>query len=372
MLILRNLMTKRIPAVFITVLILFITIFSMHMFASAASGNTYSPRLSAPNKNNQYYYSDKNIFYKYGYGMPNCTAYAFGRAYEILNKEPNLCHYDAEEWYSYNKTNGYYSYGKTPKLGAIACWNYDGGGGHVAVVEKIEKSTITFSNSSWSGENFYLTTADINDTNAGGSSWWNFEGYIYIGNFESSTQPTTDDNNYTTGIYKTQVDDFLNMRSGAGTSYSFVASIPNGVSLEVTEVKKGSDGYVWGYTSYKGKNGWVALDFCVLVSTQLPTTEPPTTTSPTTTSPITVPPTTAPPTTVPPTTAPPTTAPKPGIVYGDINSDGVLTIDDATLIQKYMAELIKFNTLQSVMADFNCDGSITIEDVTAMQKYISN
>lgn len=373
MLILKNLMTKRIPAVFITVVILFITIFSMNLFASAVSGNTYSPRLSAPDKNNQYYYSDKNIFYKYGYGMPNCTAYAFGRAYEILKKEPNLCHYDAEEWYSYNKSNGYYSYGKTPKLGAIACWNYDGGGGHVAVVEKIEKSTITFSNSSWSGENFYLTTADINDANAGGSSWWNFEGYIYIGNFEPSIPQTTSSvDNYTTGIYKTQVEDVLNMRSGPGTSNSIVTSIPNEVSLEVTEVKKGSDGYVWGYTSYKGKKGWVALDFCVLVSTQLPTTAQPTTFQSTTAQPSTAQPTTVQPATAQPTTAQPTTSPKPDIVYGDINSDGVLTIDDATLIQKYMAELMKLSTLQRVMADFNCDGSITIEDVTEMQKYISN
>lgn len=377
----KNLMTKRIPVVFITAVILFITIFSMTFFAGAVSKNTYSPRLSAPDKNNQYYYSDKNIFYKYGYGMPNCTAYAYGRAYEILKKAPDLCPYNAEEWYDYNKSNKYYSYGQTPKLGAVACWSYDGGGGHVAVVEKIEKGKITFSNSAWSGENFYLHTADIDDSNAGGSSWWNFQGYIYIGDFESSTQPTTAANDdYSTGIYKTQIDDFLNMRSGAGTSYSVVASIPNGVSLTVTEIKKGSDGYVWGFTSYKDKKGWVALEFCVFVSSQQPTTEKiepttvttvPPTTVPTTTEKETVPPTTEK-ETEPPTTAQPTTRPKPGVVFGDTNSDGVLTIDDATLVQKYLSELTEFNSLQRIMADFNCDGSITIEDVTEIQKYISN
>lgn len=372
----KELMTKRISAVFITVAILFITVFSMTLFANAASGNTYTPRLTAPGKDNQYYYSDKNIFYKYGYGMPNCTAYAYGRAYEILGKTPALCPYDAEEWYDYNKTNKCYSYGKTPKLGAVACWYYDGGSGHVAVVEKIENGTITFSNSAWSGKEFYLTTADIDDSNAGGSSWWHFQGYIYIGDFNSSgTQNTTSGINYNTGIYKTQVDDVLNMRSGAGTSNSIVASVPNGVSLTVTKVQKGSDGYTWGYTSYKGVNGWIALDFCVFISSLQPTTVQPTTVQLTTAQPTTVQPTTVQsvtekPTT-PSTTSQPATKPKPGVLMGDINSDGVVSIDDATLVQKYLADISSFNALQKVLADFNCDGRISIEDVTQIQKYIS-
>ena len=174
----KNNTLKRIPAVVVTVAILFSTVFSMSVFANAAS--SFTPRLSAPPSSNKYYYSNLNLFYKYGYGMPNCTAYAYGRAYEILGSEPNLCRYSAEEWYDYNKKGGYYDYGKTPKLGAIACWYYDNGGGHVAVVEKIENGTITFSNSAYSGENFYLSYASTSDKNAGGNSWWNFQGYIYI------------------------------------------------------------------------------------------------------------------------------------------------------------------------------------------------
>lgn len=372
----KNLMTRRIPAVFITVAILFITVFSMTIFANAASVNTYTPRLTAPAKNNQYYYSDKNIFYKYGYGMPNCTAYAYGRAYEILGKAPNLCPYDADEWYDYNKSNKYYSYGSAPKLGAVACWSYNGGGGHVAVVEKIENNTITFSNSAWSGENFYLTTAAINDSNAGGCSWWNFQGYIYIGDFGSSSTPTTaPESTYSTGVYKTQVDTVLNMRSGAGTSNGIVTSIPNDISLTVTKVQKGSDGYTWGYTSYNGYTGWVALDFCVYVSaeptTVQPTTVRPTTVQPTTAQPTTVHPTTEP-TTVPSTTAQPTTKPKPGIIAGDINLDGVIGIDDATLVQKYLADISTLTSLQKAMADFDGNGIVTIEDVTLLQKFISS
>lgn len=198
--------------------------------------------------------------------MPNCTAYAYGRAYEILGSEPKLSWNNAEQWYGYNKANGYYKYGQTPKVGAIACWSYNGGGGHVAVVEKVENGQITFSNSAWSGKRFYLSYASTSDKNAGGNSWWNFQGYIYLGDFSgstSTTQATTKKVTYTTGTYKTDVDDYLNMRSGAGTSYSYVTSVPGNVTLNVTKVST-AGGYTWGYTSYNGKTGWVALDFVLL------------------------------------------------------------------------------------------------------------
>ncbi len=350
----KNLMSRKIPAVCITAVILFVTIFSMSVFANAAS--TYSPRLTAPASNNKYYYSDINIFYKYGYGMPNCTAYAFGRAYEILGSEPNLCHYDADEWYDYNKTYKCYSYGSAPKLGAIACWAYDGGGGHVAVVEKIENGTITFSNSAYSGTNFYLTTASTSDLNAGGSSWWNFQGYIYIGDFSAvGTTTTAASSSYKTGIYKTNVSTTLNMRSGAGTSYSYIASIPNNVSLTVTQVKAGSDGYTWGYTTYNGTTGWIALDYCVYISS-LPTE----TTAPTTAEPTTQP------TTVAPTTV------VTGLGLGDINSDGAFNIDDVTLIQKYLAEITILTDEQISYCDFDRNGEVSIDDATALQKCIND
>ena len=341
---------KRIPSVIITVAILFTTVFSMSIFASAAT--TYTPRLSAPSTSNEYYYSNKNIFYKYGYGMPNCTAYAYGRAYEILGKQPNLCIYNAEEWFDYNKDGKYYKYGSTPKLGAIACWYYDGGSGHVAVVEKIENGIITFSNSAYGGKTFYTSTAKTSDPNAGGSSWWNFQGYIYIGDFESSetTEPTTPVE-YKKGVYKTHVDDSLNMRSGAGTSYSYVASIPNGVKLTVTDVKKGGN-YNWGYTTYKGTKGWVALEFCDYVG-EIPTTQP----------------TTVPPTTVKPTTQP-TTAPQEFIV-GDINADGFVNVLDATEIQKYLSQLADLSEEELKRCDYNGDGFVSVIDSTEIQKYLA-
>ena len=112
---------------------------------TAIDNSEFKPRLSAPLRSNRCFYSD-NVFYNSGFGMPNCTAYAWGRAYEILDKKPELCLSDAGNWYEYNKVNKIYDYGTTPEVGAIACFDNEYGG-HVAVVEKIEKGIITFSNS---------------------------------------------------------------------------------------------------------------------------------------------------------------------------------------------------------------------------------
>ena len=292
--------------------------------------------------------------------MPNCTAYAYGRAYEILKTEPKLSWGNAEDWYGYNKSNGYYSYGKTPKLGAIACWSYNGSGGHVAVVEKIENGQITFSNSAWSGNNFYLTYASTSDSNAGGASWWNFQGYIYIGEF-SSGQAETLPITYKTGIYKTTAA--LNMRSGVGTSNSVILTIPSNTQITITDVKSDSD-YNWGYTTYDGKKGWVCMDYCSYVGAV---------TQPTTAKPTTQP-TTAKPTTQPTTVAPPANSsnkPANGLGVGDVNGDGYISILDATMIQQYVSSQIELTDEQIAQCDFDFDGHITIMDTTCIQKYLT-
>ncbi len=52
----------------------------------------------------------------------------------------------------------------------------------------------------------------------------------------------------------------VNMRGGAGTYYSVVGYVPNNASVKVTK-RTAAGGYTWGYASYKGKNGWIALDY---------------------------------------------------------------------------------------------------------------
>lgn len=145
----------------------------------AHAATAYSPRLSAPGYDNGYYYSNKNPYYKSGYGMPNCTAYAYGRVYEILGSTPKLSLQGAGYWWGDNVNNGWYSYGSTPKLGAVACWDqWSVSYGHVAVVEQINNDgTIVISESSWSGIRFRTMTM-----NADGSGFYNnlrFRGYIY-------------------------------------------------------------------------------------------------------------------------------------------------------------------------------------------------
>ena len=149
---------------------------------STQSAN-YTPRMTAPLSTNSCYYSSINPFYSSGYGMPNCTAYAWGRAYELLGTKPNLNTGNACYWYGnvygYVNSNDRYARGSTPRLGAIACWgNNDGGAGHVAVVEAINGNTITISESMWNGTNFKTTV--INSDGSGYLSAKGFLGYIYI------------------------------------------------------------------------------------------------------------------------------------------------------------------------------------------------
>ena len=59
------------------------------------------------------------------------------------------------------------------------------------------------------------------------------------------------------------------------------------------------------------------------------------------------------------------------IVYGDVNGDGSVTIDDATLVQKAVAELAELDAKQQKAADVNGDDSVTIDDATLIQKYVA-
>ena len=161
------------------------------IIVSAAS---FTPRTTAPSTSNSYYYSS-NPFYKSGYGMPNCTCYAYGRAWEILGSKPSLSTGNAGKWYWYNKNNGIYSYGSTPKLGAIACWDkYDENQGHVAVVEAISGDTITISESHYKSTNF--DTRNIASNSSNYLTIMRFCGYIYIGEFGIDPIDTPIDNSY--------------------------------------------------------------------------------------------------------------------------------------------------------------------------------
>lgn len=280
----------------------------------------FTPRFTAPDKDSFYYYSNKNIYHKYGYGMPNCTCYAWGRAYELLNSEPKLCIHDAHKWYIHNIENNYYPYGQEPKLGAIACFKYTHyDSGHVAVVEKITEDTIYFSNSAWSGQEFYVDSSPIDDP-ANGRYGWEFQGYIYVGEFAPADEEGD--------LYKITSDDGVNMRSGAGTSCEKIGAIPFDATVLVTKTAY-ADGYNWGYTFYGGRWGWFVTDFAQLITDE--TVEPP------------------------------------KYEIGDADLDNELTVLDAALIQMAIAKMKTLNETQTALADYDGDGQVSVIDSTLIR-----
>ena len=59
------------------------------------------------------------------------------------------------------------------------------------------------------------------------------------------------------------------------------------------------------------------------------------------------------------------------IMLGDVNADGRVDINDATLVQKAVAELVVLDEKQQKAADVTGDGKITIDDATLIQKYVA-
>ena len=60
---------------------------------------------------------------------------------------------------------------------------------------------------------------------------------------------------------------------------------------------------------------------------------------------------------------------KSDVMIGDINGDGKIDINDATMVQKAAAEIATLTASQSIAADVNRDGNIDVTDVTLIQKY---
>ncbi|MCR5635601.1 MAG: leucine-rich repeat protein [Clostridiales bacterium] len=56
---------------------------------------------------------------------------------------------------------------------------------------------------------------------------------------------------------------------------------------------------------------------------------------------------------------------------GDLNGDGVVTMEDVVILQKHIAKLVEFTVEQTKLADVNGDGIVNMLDVTTIQKYIA-
>lgn len=59
-------------------------------------------------------------------------------------------------------------------------------------------------------------------------------------------------------------------------------------------------------------------------------------------------------------------------LYGDVNQNGVVEINDATLLQQYLSDYTTLNSVQLRAADANRDGNVNVRDVTAIRRMLLN
>lgn len=58
-------------------------------------------------------------------------------------------------------------------------------------------------------------------------------------------------------------------------------------------------------------------------------------------------------------------------LYGDMNYDEVVAIEDVTSVQRYLAEMVTWDYFQRLCADYNHDDIVNVKDVTAMQRAVA-
>lgn len=92
------------------------------------------------------------------------------------------------------------------------------------------------------------------DKNWGQVSYNGNEGYVCMDYVKIITDSSNSNN--LIGSYKINVSDGVNLRSGPGTNYSKLTSIPYNKTVSVKEERNG-----WGKTTYNGYTGWFSLQY---------------------------------------------------------------------------------------------------------------
>lgn len=147
----------------------------------------FNPRMTANGIYNDSKWYASNPFYQSGYGLPNCTCYAWGRFWEVRGERANLPTGNAGTWVA--NVQGF-KVQQIPVLGAIACWGASGYSGHVAVVEQIDGTgNIITSNSGYyrpiasypPSTHNYFWTETCSKSNGYRSSWMVNRGYSLRG-----------------------------------------------------------------------------------------------------------------------------------------------------------------------------------------------
>lgn len=141
---------------------------------------------TSPKPTDKWYSSPGNSFPYNSLSGGNCTWYAYGRFCEIAKKWVE-CSFNGNAVHFYDKS--YFptcKRGKTPKLGAIACWGKGselGEEGHVAVVEKLySNGDIAVTESGYTGgwhKGLHKLKKEHNYCDGWTASGYVFRGFIY-------------------------------------------------------------------------------------------------------------------------------------------------------------------------------------------------
>lgn len=116
--------------------------------------------------------------------------------------------------------------------------------------------------------------------------------------------------------------DEVNLREAPDSTKSSICRIPGYAKLNVTEVTEDN----WGKVSFKGKTGWICLDYAKLCSKS--------------------------------------------VIAGDINGDGYITINDVNLLRQEILNNRKFTAAEIAVSDVNNDGKVDNADVEIIEKQI--
>lgn len=194
---------------------------------------------------------------------------------------------------------------------------------------------------------FHPTSPDSAQEPGSGEQGYPVSGEVWIQNktITFSSKVITSHIDVATG--KKIADDIVDSQAKTTSASSYTTSALSGRTDVITP------------SNAQGKYSAGVVNVVYLYNSSQPvTTAPPVSTAP--------PVTTAPPA----TSQPATTAPPSGkILIGDSNDDGVISITDASTIQKYLANLVAFIDRQVVASDCDGDGIVGIKDATLIQMY---
>lgn len=180
----------------------------------------------------------------------------------------------------------------------------------------------------------------------------------------SSSADTSDFSESYAGTY-TVTATSLNVRSTPSTSGAKVGTLPGGVQVSVSSANG-----KWAAVSYNGVSGYCSMDYLKQEAAQTTTAaseaQATTTTETTTTA-------AAETTTEAAATTMDTNVDDRYVtLYGDINSDGMIDITDAVMLQKHLNGSVSLNYAQLANADCQKDEQIDATDVVVLMQFLLN